>query len=611
MGLSFEERVAVVERLTAAAGASPGRYRLRVLTWIVLGYSIIGTLLALSVLLSAGVIVLIVTTRAWPLLKFAWIPLLFSWVLGRAIFVRLEAPSGREIRRHEAPQLFAVIDRIRQRLRVPRLDGVLMTVDMNAAVVETPRFGGLFGWHRHLIIGLPMLILLSAEEMKAVLAHELGHLSGRHGRLAAWSWRVRVTWSHVLTSIDAQRGMLVRTLQRLVHWYFEHLMLVTLVLAREHELAADEASAELTSRETAARALAWVAVGSQLIDRRYWTPLWERVASEPQPPRNPVDELRRTRAEILAPPFEDVLETELQRHTAIDDTHPALRARLEHLGVTDPAIALAPRSAADDLLGRTTAAVIVEVDREWREVITPQWEERHRALADARKEVTEAAPLDVAIADDAALHQKAAALVDLGRDAEALPMYETLLSRNADDARAAFHVGRILVQRGDLAGVRHLSQAMERDWTLAVSSCELAYAALREKGLERDAHAWSERYAQQMELLERARQESGTLNLGDQLVPTELSEEVQTRIVDACRAAKWVNTVWIARKKLTTLPTGVDFVAVAAKSFRFSGGDRLQKLADAISTEEPVMVFIIDNGKLMARLNALDARRRL
>ncbi len=611
MSLSFEQRAVVVERLNAAASASPRRYRLRVLAWIGLGYAIIGTLLATALLFSAGVIALIVFSRAWPLLKFVWIPLLFSWVIGRAMFVRLEPPSGRELRRHEAPRLFAVIDLIRERLRVPALDAVLLAVEMNAGVVETPRLGGLFGWRRHLVIGLPLLLTLAPDEMKAVLAHELGHLSGRHGRLAAWSWRVRVTWSNILASIDARRGRIVRMLQKLVHWYAERLMLITLVLARKHELAADDASAELTSRETAARALAWVAVSSQLVERRFWEPLWERVGSDPQPPRNPIDDLRRRRDEVLAPPFEDVLATELQRHTAIDDTHPALLARLEHLGIPAPVIGLVPRCAADDLLGRTTAALIVEVDREWRDVMRPQWEQRHRELAEARTRVAEPVALDAAETDDSALHQKAAALVDLGRDAEALPIYETLLGRNGADAAAAFHVGRILVQRGNLEGVRHLSNAMQRDWTLVLPSCELAYAALREQGRERDAHEWSKRHDQQMQLLETARQEAGTLNLSDDLAQSQFSEEKQAAILAACREAKWVNTVWLARKNLTTLPMGVELVAVAAKSFHFSGGDRLQKLADAVSTDDPVMVFLLTNATLMRRLDNLGARRTL
>lgn len=602
MSLTFEERAAVVDRLSAAATASPQRYRTRVVAWILLGYAIVAALLALSLLLTVGVIALLVALRTGFLITVLWMPVMFGYTIARALFVRIDPPSGRVLRRHEAPRLFAIVDEIRERVRVPRLDGVLIVADMNAAVVETPRFGGLFGWRRHLIVGLPLLITHSAEEMKAVLAHELGHLSAQHGRVVAWSWRVRMTWGMVLASLDARRGTTARMLQKLMHWYGEHLMLTTLVLARRQELAADETSAELTDRETAARSLAWVAVATQLVDRNYWTPLWERVASDPQPPANPFHDLLRSRVEILAPPFDGVLAAELERRTALDDTHPALRARLEHLGVDMPAIGLAPRCAAEELLGRTAAAVIAESDREWRTVVGPQWQQRHQALAVAKEQLDSGA---------GSSHDRAEALVELGRDEEALPIYEELLARDANDARAAFHIGRILVQRGDLAGIEHLSHAMQHDWRLGGVACELAYAALREKGLEKDAHAWAERYGLQMEILDAAQRESATLTEQDDFVETELSPELQTAIVNICRDARWVKKVWIGRKSLRAVPASVDFVVVRAKRFRVSGQKQLQKLADAMPPEAAVMVFVTESGSMMRRLDRARMRRKL
>ncbi|HYH07398.1 MAG TPA: M48 family metallopeptidase [Thermoanaerobaculia bacterium] len=608
MSLTFEERVSIVERLTASAAASPRRYHTRVLAWIGLGYAIIATLLAIALLLTAGVVALILSSQAWGLVVFLWIPVAFGFSLARALFVRMDAPQGRALRRHEAPRLFAILDEIRARVQVPRLDVVLITTDMNAAVVEMPRFGGLFGWRRHLMIGLPMLIAMSPEEMKAILAHELGHLSAQHGRVAAWSWRVRLTWGTAVASMDARRGVTARVLQRIMHWYLEHLMLITLVLARRHELAADVASAKLTDRKTAARALAWSAVATQLLERRYWAPLWERVAVDPQPPANPLHDLLRRRAELFGEPHDDVLATELARKTAIDDTHPALRARLQHLGHTQPVIGLDPQCAADAFLGRTAAAVIAESDRIWRSFIRQQWQEQHRALAGAREQA--ATELDLT-AETNSLHERAEALVQLARDAEALPIYEALLARDAKDARAAFHVGRILVQRGDLSGVTQLSNAMQLDWRVGSAACELVYAALRDKGYEKDAFAWAERYEQQQAAIEAAQIEAATLSPQDDITATTLSEELQTRILELCVRAKWVGSVWIARKNLKAVPDGVNIVALRGKMFRFSSHDRFQRLVNEFPPEAQVMVFLVDSGTLMRRLTRAGARRTL
>jgi hypothetical protein len=56
-------------------------------------------------------------------------------------------------------------------------------------------------------------------------------------------------------------------------------------------------------------------------------------------------------------------------------------------------------------------------------------------------------------------HPHAEELVELGRGAEAQLIYEELLARDVNDARAAFQLGRILLERGDLDGIKHLRHA--------------------------------------------------------------------------------------------------------------------------------------------------------
>lgn len=606
MSMTFEEQAEAVRALTAASLENPRRYRTRVVAWISLGYLLIAGLLALSLLLSVGVIAGIAAIRAWVLLKLAWIPVVFSWILARALFGRLEPPSGRALEPHEAPRLFAMIEEIRVHTGVPRLDGVLIVTDMNASVTETPRFGGLFGWRRHLTIGLPLLISSSADEMKAILGHELGHLSAQHGRIAAWSWRVRVTWSRVLDSVDAQSGSVAGMLQKLVHWYFDHLMPVTLVQARHQEHAADDFARELTSRETAARALASLAVATELMDVRFWKPLTERTATEPEPPKDVLRDALRRRAEVFGAPYDHVLANALARHTALDDTHPSLAERLRHLGVEHPALDTSAASALEELFGPTAQTLLDEHDRHWYDGVAEGWRARHQQLAEAQKVLAEPDA-----ADDESLFARATSLSNLGRDDEAFPIYEQILERKPSEARAAFQLGRILVQRGDLRGLDHLSRAMKHDWRYGVASCELAYGALREQGLEKDAHAWAGRYRQECARANEVQRESEMLALDDDLVASDLAPDTQDLILARCRDAKWVGKVWLLRKVLTAAPVSVNIVAVRAKTFRPSGRKRVERLIESFGPlEQSVMVFVVENRALMRGLDEVPTARR-
>ncbi|MFL6246281.1 MAG: M48 family metalloprotease [Thermoanaerobaculia bacterium] len=608
MPMTFDERAAAVQQLTIACEESPRLYRVRVVAWILLGYAIIVGLLTLSLALSVGVIAAIVVLRGWILLKFAWIPIVASWLLIRSLFVRIDPPAGRVLLRREAPALFSTIDEIRTRLGVRPLNRVLLVNDMNAAVVEMPRFGGLFGWQRYLLIGAPLLLVHSLDEMKAILAHELGHLSGRHGRVTAWSWRVRVTWTRVLQSIDQRRGRIATWLQPLFHWYYDRLMCVTLVQARAQELAADGFAVQMTNAETAARALAWNSVATALLLRRFWQPLWERAGDESEPPRHPLNDMLMKRRELLAAPFDDVTQTELARATALDDTHPSLRDRLKRIGVPNPTLAASPSFAAEALFGRSTGALIAEVDQAWRAEAMPMWQARHQEIAASRKLLSEMDVDDVTSLDDERLHKRAESLAELGRDDEALAIYQDLASRNPNEPRAAFHIGRILLHRGDLEGLTQLSRAMEHDWRAIGPSCQIAYAALREKGLEREADAWLERYRQEQARLGAIQAEAATLAVHDNLGPSDLPAEVQEHIRARCFEAKWVGKIWIARKNLSHSGVAVNFVAVRGKFFRFAGNKRFQKLVQSLGVE--VMVFLVESGTLMRRLDRIPGARR-
>ena len=95
---------------------------------------------------------------------------------------------------------------MRRRMNGPRFHHVLVDDDVNAGVVQRPAFG-LFGWPRnYLVLGLPLLEALPADEALSVVAHEYGHLAGSHGRFSAYIYRLRHTWGTVQAHIDRSRA---------------------------------------------------------------------------------------------------------------------------------------------------------------------------------------------------------------------------------------------------------------------------------------------------------------------------------------------------------------------------------------------------------------------
>jgi len=50
------------------------------------------------------------------------------------------------------------------------------------------------------------MLVLTKDQFLAVIAHELGHLSGHHSRFNAWIYRVRITWWRIMEAFDAAGG---------------------------------------------------------------------------------------------------------------------------------------------------------------------------------------------------------------------------------------------------------------------------------------------------------------------------------------------------------------------------------------------------------------------
>ncbi|KPC75017.1 hypothetical protein ADL26_08285 [Thermoactinomyces vulgaris] len=94
----------------------------------------------------------------------------------------------------DAPQLFRTLDELTTKMKAPRFDTVILNDKWNASVVSISK-SMILGSRRHVLhIGLPMLIGLDDQQVKAVLAHEISHISGKDTTLGAWVYRLDQQW---------------------------------------------------------------------------------------------------------------------------------------------------------------------------------------------------------------------------------------------------------------------------------------------------------------------------------------------------------------------------------------------------------------------------------
>lgn len=346
---------------------------------------------ALGYLWVLGCLVLAVALLAWALSAMAHgrirgyhIALVFTgagllWTSLRALWCRLEPPTGTPLPPADAPGLFEALERIRKKIKGPKIDHVLIDGSFNASISQIPRWGLFGGATNYLTIGLPLLMALDRPRFLSVMAHEYGHLRGGHGQFAAWIYRTRQSWMKLEHGLRNDSGVMAAATQAFLRWYFPRFLAKTFALARQDEFEADRIAGKLVGREAAGAALTEIAIKGQWLGQQFWPLHWSAARTSAQPV-GPFGAMRT----LLAQPVDAELAREALRQALIqlsdeDDTHPVLRDRLEALKVAKQLPTWSTRPALE-LLGDSTNRWLTHFDQQWCRGNATDWKAHHAYL---------------------------------------------------------------------------------------------------------------------------------------------------------------------------------------------------------------------------------------
>ena len=259
--------------------------------------------------------------------------------LWRVIRARPQPPSGLPVSPEQAPELWGIVTELAAQLKTRRPDQILLVPEVNAAVTEDARLLGLIGGRRTLLLGVPLLQAFSVAQLRSVLAHELGHYSGRHTRLGPITYRGRMAVIGTVQNLSGPVAWLFKLYARVY-------LLVEAAVSRRQELEADRASVQVAGREAAQSALRELRVIVAAWDfyfGRYVAPGWEAgyapddiFGGFAELLRHRSDELARLRAEM--PPDEG----------SWWDSHPPIAVRVQAMdAMPDQPVVVDPRPATD------------------------------------------------------------------------------------------------------------------------------------------------------------------------------------------------------------------------------------------------------------------------
>lgn len=578
MPMTAEQFEALIASLEQLAKRDPATYRLRVAALALLGYAyIFGVLFLAAGLICAAAIVVVQARTAFVLIFKLAIPLvLLAFFICRSFWVRFSPPTGVQISTEDSPEIFKLIDELTGKLDCPRIDGVYLNADFNASLYSMPRFGFL-GAHKHyLCLGLPLMQALPPEQFRAVLAHEMGHLSGNHGKFGSWIYSVRATSAQLLDVVRKQSALGSFVFKRFFEWYYPLFNAYSFVLIRQHEYEADKCAVEITGARVAALSLISSEIKNRYVDLKFWKELFKNVDESPSPPHAPFHDLSELM--LKAKMDEDAFkwyQQALRRQTGINETHPALSDRIKAMAASPGAEPLAAfseeelrhawevkRSAAQEYFQSKLLEFEQRMDLAWHHAYDGNWRILHGERAETRRQLELLLARNVDDLNDQELLQMCQLFVQIKPASQAIPVLKNALERLPDNVSINYSLGECLLQEGDFTGIEYLEKVMLIKPVYGHELCELIYKHLSAEGNEEQAQAYLKRTLAYKAQLQQAARERAGLRPEDKFVAHSLQFPQIEAITAHFKSNRFVKRAYLVCKEVSILADRPFFVVV-------------------------------------------------
>jgi Zn-dependent protease with chaperone function len=213
------------------------------------GLAFLAAMAATAVIVVVALLYLAVTSAAAHALLGAAVALLalgvggtLAWAVRTVVDTTPGPLVGAELTREAQPRLWAEVDDLAARIGTEPPSRIVTDGTVNAAL-------SVVGDRREMVVGLPLLVGLDRDELRAVLAHELAHHVS--GRVRSVARAYRATRRLELTVASLPPGVARWLLREVSRSY------LPLVAApnRDHERAADDWAARLAGPTVTASAL--------------------------------------------------------------------------------------------------------------------------------------------------------------------------------------------------------------------------------------------------------------------------------------------------------------------------------------------------------------------
>lgn len=468
----------------------------------------------------------------------------------KALFLKIPKPEGILLKEKNAPELYQLIKGIRKSTKCPKIHYIMLNYDFNAFISERPSIGT-FGWfRRYLVIGLPLFITLNEAELKAVIAHECGHLSKSHGKSGLKIYRAKTLWESISKELikDGDHGGFL--VNKFIKRYIPALNSLYFSIIKNQEFQADKIALSVVDKQTFADSLVKLSLYNYLAESSFWPEIKRLNHEMPEP----VEDLFLRMEDILAKPIPREVSTSyidgIMAYRSLPcSTHPSYIERIEALGAEVPTISEITNTSLRSIFKKSGSEILTTCNKNWYDAALGRWKEYYDHMSSMKnrldelekKENTEELTVDDML-------ERAFLMEEVVGIDSALDDFKLVKEKYPDNLASDYNIGRLLTYRGEEAGVEILRKIMEKDYQ-AIPDCSFhimnyfLYKNDRESASSYYYHA-----VKFMETNEDVKNERNSIRLSDKFLPHDLSNESIERIRGILLKYKQIKKAYVAIK---------------------------------------------------------------
>lgn len=571
---------------------NPKAYQLKVFMLAILGNLYIGIMILFLLSLIPLLLMSILFLKAFAI-KLILIVGFFIWVILRSLWVKQMPPQGYAITATDAPELFEIIHKLQQQLNAPDFHKVLIVEDLNAGVVQIPRFLGLGSSQNYLLLGLPLLKSLTVAQFTAVLAHEFGHLAKNHAQFSNWIYRQRIRWTQLVEVLEQNQSRGDFLFRPFLNRFVPYFTAYSFPLAQANEYEADAIAVQLTSSQSTAEALTTVSIISQYLDEKYWTEIYKHADDMPQPVMTPFFNLTHALTHELEKENTTAwLSVSMQQMTTHLDTHPSLQDRLKAIGVVPEFKYPSAEQRADRLLGKQLEKVTANFDQMWQSNISSSWQERYQFIQGGKQRLIELDQKQQSddLNIDEAFERAQLTLFIAKQTEQACQQLAALHEKAPEHAEICLEYGRALLEKNDDQGCVYMIRAAELNEFMKTTCYERLRDFYWQQGQPDQAQHYHHLLVERLELESLAQQERNQLHLNNKFTPHDLSSIELQQLTDALSKIKDLKKAYFVKKKvdyLTHLPCYV-LAFSTTRWYQFTNKKRIEDVLQQIQNNMPL-----------------------